>query len=337
MLTQYQLTQTGNSIRAIQCESGLIPWFYGGHIDPWNHIEAAIALSITDEQSRALAALDGLIALQNSDGSFCHYYLNHGVKEPNRDPNVISYIALGVLAMGCFLDSFDLERYFGAVTRAIDFVVSVQRSDGGFPMLVTPDGQSHPQTLLAGGCSILVSLEAANYLASQLDFEAPRWKEAELDLVEYLTVTKNNIADKSNWAMDWYYPALTGLSRFDTTVNFGSAAELTEGIPQFIDFNYGVRCISNKSWYTAAETAEAAIAFSLAGMDDIATRIFSSTEGFRTEYGSYLTGVTIPEGRSFPGGECSTYSAAAVVIADNVITHRHRGSLAGHFISLIKR
>ena len=39
-----QIRQTGESIAELQLPSGMIPWFPNGHADPWNHIEAAMAL-----------------------------------------------------------------------------------------------------------------------------------------------------------------------------------------------------------------------------------------------------------------------------------------------------
>ena len=35
-----------DSIAALQLPSGMILWFPGGHADPWNHVEAAMALSV---------------------------------------------------------------------------------------------------------------------------------------------------------------------------------------------------------------------------------------------------------------------------------------------------
>mgnify|MGYP001019695791 CR=1 FL=1 len=42
VLTDDQLLQTAQSIADLQLESGMIPWFEGGHCDPWNHVETAM-------------------------------------------------------------------------------------------------------------------------------------------------------------------------------------------------------------------------------------------------------------------------------------------------------
>ena len=40
------IVETIESIRAVQLQDGMIPWFAGGHADPWNHVEAAMALTV---------------------------------------------------------------------------------------------------------------------------------------------------------------------------------------------------------------------------------------------------------------------------------------------------
>jgi len=36
-----ELSATVDSIAAWQLDDGMIPWFPGGHADPWNHVESA--------------------------------------------------------------------------------------------------------------------------------------------------------------------------------------------------------------------------------------------------------------------------------------------------------
>ena len=43
------LRPTVDFILNTQKPSGEIPWFEGGHTDPWDHTEAAMALSIAGE------------------------------------------------------------------------------------------------------------------------------------------------------------------------------------------------------------------------------------------------------------------------------------------------
>lgn len=56
-----ELKPTVDYLLALQRENGEIPWFEGGHTDPWNHTEAAMGLSIAGEYAAAERAYDWLI------------------------------------------------------------------------------------------------------------------------------------------------------------------------------------------------------------------------------------------------------------------------------------
>ncbi len=73
----------------------MIPWFPGGHADPWNHIEAAMALAIGEHRAEAEAAYQWLVDCQRPDGSWHQYYLEHEIEQDKLDANVIAYIATG--------------------------------------------------------------------------------------------------------------------------------------------------------------------------------------------------------------------------------------------------
>ena len=73
------------------------------------------------------------------------------------------------------------------------------------------------------------------------------------------------------------------------------------------------------------------MAYQLAGHPDLAAEVLETTRRFRRGDGSYYTGLVEPQGGSYPGGEVSSYTAAAVLIADDVLRAGGRGSLAGHF------
>ena len=46
VLTADEVMATAQAIASVQRPDGMIPWFEGGHCDPWNHVEAAMALSV---------------------------------------------------------------------------------------------------------------------------------------------------------------------------------------------------------------------------------------------------------------------------------------------------
>ncbi|MGA3255344.1 MAG: prenyltransferase, partial [Mycobacterium sp.] len=70
VLTPEQCRQTALSIAAAQESSGAIPWFEGGHTDPWDHLECAMALTTAGLLEPARAAFDWSRRTQRPDGSW---------------------------------------------------------------------------------------------------------------------------------------------------------------------------------------------------------------------------------------------------------------------------
>src|SRR5690606_23275871 len=64
VLTAAELAATVDSIADLQLPSGMIPWFPDGHADPWNHVEAAMALMLGDRRAEAERAYDWLVGQQ---------------------------------------------------------------------------------------------------------------------------------------------------------------------------------------------------------------------------------------------------------------------------------
>ena len=172
------IPETIESIRAVQLRDGMIPWFAGGHADPWNHVEAAMALTVGGALHDAARAYEWLRATQRSDGSWHTYYLANGqVEEPRLDTNVCAYLATGVWHY--FLatrDSGFLEDLWPSVERAIDFVIGWQRPGGELVWSVDPDGTPGSYGLLTGSSSAYFSLRCAIACAAQLGHEHPDWE-----------------------------------------------------------------------------------------------------------------------------------------------------------------
>ena len=99
IITSDEVRHTAASIAALQLPNGMIPWFPGGHCDPWNHVETAIALDIMGRRESALAAYRWLANNQHADGSWFNYYVPDGsIEDPKLDTNVTAYVAVGVWA-----------------------------------------------------------------------------------------------------------------------------------------------------------------------------------------------------------------------------------------------
>ena len=70
ILTRDELATSASYLAGLQLPSGQIPWFVGGHSDPWNHVEAAMALTVAGYEEEARAAYRWLAATQLGDGSW---------------------------------------------------------------------------------------------------------------------------------------------------------------------------------------------------------------------------------------------------------------------------
>ena len=52
------LRETAEYIASVQTRAGAIPWESAGKVDPWNHVEAAMGLSVMGFTAEARRALD---------------------------------------------------------------------------------------------------------------------------------------------------------------------------------------------------------------------------------------------------------------------------------------
>ncbi len=311
------LRQTAAGIAEWQLPTGMIPWFPGGHADPWNHVEAAMALAVSGHLDEAEAAYRWLADTQLANGAWHHYYTADGVEDPKHDANVTAYVATGTwhhwLMTG---DRGFLESMWGVVEPAIDFVLDLQTTRGEILWARHPDGTPWSFALLTGSSSICHSLRCAVAVAEELGHERPDW-ELSLAYLAHTVRTRPDgaFAPKHRWAMDWYYPVLSG-----TVDGPDGRQRLAERFDEFVMEGRGVRCVSDRPWVTAAETCECAIAHLVVGDAATAGHLFGWAQTMRRSDGRYLTGLVHPEGVTFPDGECTTYTAAAVVLAADALS-----------------
>ncbi|MDP7411479.1 MAG: hypothetical protein QF538_06860 [Acidimicrobiales bacterium] len=219
-----QVHCTAAGIAEWQLPNGMIPWFPGGHADPWNHVEAAMALAATGHLDEAEAAYRWLADTQLPNGAWHQYYTAEGIEDHKHDANVIAYVATG--AWHHWLMTRDrgfLEAMWPVVEPAIDFVLDLQTTRGEILWARHADGTPWSFALLAGSASI----------------------------------------------------------------------------------SHSLRC---------------AIAHLFAGARPVAEQMFSWIQAMRCDDGRYVTGLVHPEGVTFPNGERTTYSAAAVVLTADALS-----------------
>ncbi len=311
-----ELHDTARSIADLQLPDGMIPWFPGGHCDPWNHVETAMALDVAGLHGYAERAYEWLVGIQRPDGSWWNYYLPDGkVEEPKLDTNVCAYVATGVWHHWlCTWDRGFVDHLWPTVQRALDWVLGMRRPDGTVLWARTEDDSPWDYALLTGSSSICHALRCGARLADLVNEPHPEWLAAADHLAYLIDEFPLLFEPKHRWAMDWYYPVLSGALTGER-----AKARLGDAWDAFVIDGKGVRCVSDEPWITASETAECSIAHAALGDTATATDLLRWTRSHRREDGSYWTGIVYPSGELFPPQETSAYTAAAVVLAADAI------------------
>lgn len=316
VLSPEQLAATGAGIAATQQPNGCIPWYEGGHVDPWNHVEATMALAVVGRRAEAQRAFEWLEATQHPDGGWHTYYRDGRVEDRRRDTNVSSYVAVGAwhhwLVTG---DTGFLESLWPLVARAVGFALRLQQPGGEVLWSYEVDGSPAPYALLTGSSSVFLALRCALAAATLLGEERPEWELAAASLGSAIVHRPDTAFEpKQRWAMDWYYPALCG-----ALAPRGGRIRLAARWEEFVLPGFGVRCVADEEWVTAAETAECALALDAVGRSDDARRLLTWVQYLRDPDGRYWTGCVHPDEVHFPAGERTTYTAAAMLLASDAL------------------
>ena len=307
-------------ILATQQADGCIPWFPGGHADPWDHVEAAMGLGIAGEFDAAARAYRGLARTQLPDGSWWASYKDGEVLERGRrETNFVAYIATGLWHH--YLVSGDrelLDELWPVVERAIEFVLSQQTVHGEVCWAVDAEGNTMDDALVTGCSSIHKSLECAINIAHALYRPCPRWVEARWRLGEALRHRPERFdrtwESKARFSMDWFYPVLGGV------LGRGQAkARLAARWDTFVKEGMGCRCVSDEPWVTVAESCELTMALLGAGDHARAARLFSWLHQWRDHDGAYWTGYQWVENIMWPE-EKPTWTAGAILLAADALT-----------------
>ncbi len=311
-----EVRATAEWIAGLQLDTGMIPWFPGGHCDPWNHVETAMALDIAGLHEPAAKAYAWLADIQRPDGSWWNYYLPDGtVEEAKLDTNVCAYIAAGVWHHWlCTHDRAFVETLWPVMQRSLDWVLSMRRQDGTVLWARNADDAPWDYSLLTGSASIAHAMRCGARVAAVVGHHRRDWVAAAATMAERVANAPDAFEPKDRWAMDWYYPVLSGALTGEP-----AKARLAEGWDVFAMEGKGIRCVSDEPWVTASETAECAIAHAAIGDLSTATDLVRWTRAHRRADGGYWTGIVYPTGLRFPFEEVSAYTGAAVILAADAI------------------
>ncbi|WP_235865104.1 prenyltransferase [Streptomyces cacaoi] len=298
---------------AVQRSDGAIPWFRGHHLDPWDHVEAAMALDAAGEHARAEAAYAWLARHQLPDGSWYAAYADGDATAPTdtaRETNFCAYIAAGVwhhyLSTG---DDAFLDRLWPTVVAAVEFVLRLQQPGGQIGWKREADGTPVTDALLTGSSSVHHALRCALAVAEHREEPQPDWELSAGLLGHAIRSHPERFLDKSRYSMDWYYPVLGGAVR-------GAAAEerIAAHWERFVVPGLGVRCVHPNPWVTGGESAELALALWAVGESDRALDILKWIQHLRAEDGMYWTGYVFEDDAVWPR-ERTAWTAGSLLLA----------------------
>ena len=310
-----------------QLTSGEIPWCEGQKTDPWDHVEAAMGLSIGGYLPQARRAFEWMVQNQNEDGSWFSAYKQGVPEDRSRDANLSSYIAVGVFHHYIITgDPGFLERMWKPVSAAIDFALSLQTTDGEIHWAISPEGKVDPMALLTGSSSIFLSLKCALAIAKTLGHPVPAWQSALTRLGDAVRNKPHlfNVT-KSRFSMYWFYPILAGV-----LTGARAQARIDKYWKKYIIEERGVRCVHDEPWVTIAESSELTIALAAMGNFELAKIVFSWIVDRRYEDGSFWCGFTCPDILVWPEDKITWTNAAALIAADAIDSLTPAGQIFSH-------
>jgi hypothetical protein len=320
ILTADQVLATGNSIAAVQQRDGAIGW-PDGHVDAWNHVECAMALSVCGLRGAARRGYEWLRATQRPDGSWPKLAGDGLVLDDAVESNHAAYSAVGVWhELQVTRDDAFIQRMWPVARKGIEFVLGLQQPRGEIIWQRRPDGTPASYALLTGCSSMHHALRCAIALAEYVGEPQPDWELAAGQLGHAVACHPEAFADKSRFSMDWYYPVLGGPLR-----GRAAAGRLAAGWETFVVPGLGVRCVSDQPWVTGAETCELALALDAIGDHSRALELLEQAQHVRDPGGSYWTGWQYANQAHFPN-EQSSWTAAAVILAADALSGASGGS-----------
>jgi hypothetical protein len=321
------LRPAADYILRTQQADGCIPWFEGSFADPWDHIEAAMGLSIAGEFAAAERAYQWLKKEQLSDGSWWVHYQDGAVKnDERRETNFVAYIATGVWHHYLISENYSfLCEMAETVERAIRFVIGLQTDHGDIHWAVDKQGKPLRDALVTGCSSIYKSLECAINIFTVLGEPKVHWYNARDKLGHALRHKPERFdrtwESKQRYSMDWFYPVLTGA--VDNRKQ--ALARINARWDEFVQPGMGCRCVSDQPWVTVAESCELTMALLAAGDHARAVELYSWLHQWRDDEGVYWTGYQFAEDLLWPD-EKPTWTCGAILLAADALTHHTAAS-----------
>jgi hypothetical protein len=325
LLTPAEVAASGAAIEAVQEPDGAIPWTVGGHVDVWNHVEAAMALLVAGRFAAVDRAWSWVRRTQRGDGSWPMKTVGGVVEDASGESNMAAYVAVGVWHHWLVRrDHGFVACHWPLVRGALDFVCGLQLPFGGIAWSQEwqddRPARVNREALLAGSSSVHHALRAGLTLADLVDDPQPEWELAAGRLGHALREHRELFLDKSAYSMDWYYPVLGGAVR-----GADGRAVIDARWDDFVVPGLGVRCVDANPWVTGAETCELALTLEALGERQRARAVFADAHHLRQPDGSYWTGYVYADRVNWPA-EHTTFTTAAALLAHDALAGETGGS-----------
>ena len=296
----------------------------GGHCDPWNHVETAMALDVAGLHAEAAAAYE--LAAPTSSAPTARGTTTTspiGVEDAKLDTNVCAYVATGVWHHWLCTGDRGLRRascgrsWSGRSTGCSTCRRRGARSSGPARSTAAVGVRAADRFVVdrpLARCAVRLA-ELVGERPSRLGAVATSTS------AEVIRTRPRPSPHKHRWAMDWYYPVLTGVLHRRRRAG---CASRPGGRPSSCRPGRALR--SDEPWVTAAETAECAIAHRPPATSATAVDLLRWTGGHREPDGAYWPASCTPQ-QPFPDGERTAYTAAAVILAADALSGpRHRAA-----------
>lgn len=319
LLSPRIIRHTAESIARIQLASGAIPWFENHLLDPWDHVEAAMGLSIAGFLPQAEKAYSFMAGIQEGDGGFWPAYADTiPLDSTRKETHHSAYLATGVwhhyLISG---NSAFLSQMWPHVQAGLDFACRQQTKHGEIAWALDEQGRACPDALITGCSSLYKSLECGYLISQGLNDTRDDWLLARQELgwaVEHKPYRFDRTWEsKARYSMDWFYPILCGIISGPQ-----AGLRLQERWDTFVRPGLGCRCVSDQPWFTVAETCELVMALTGAGYRARAASLFAELHRAKHKDGSYWTGYQ-SELDTFWPRERPTWTTGAVLLATDAL------------------
>lgn len=305
-----------------QQQDGAIPWFDGGPMDVWDHVESAMGLTIGGRFDEAKQAYFWLRDNQLPNGSWLAAYKDSKVEDGTRaESNFVAYVATGVWHYYLVTEDIKfLEAMWPTVEAAMEFVMRLRGPLGQIYWCEDTTLGIREDSLVTGCSSIYKSLECALNIATSLEEEAHEWSLARTRLgnaiANHPECFDRTWDSKSRFAMDWFYPVLTDVIKGKAASN-----HLKKRWDEFVVKDLGCVCVNDEPWVTVAESCELVMALLSAGSYQPAVQLFSWLHQFRDDDGAYWTGYAYKDEVLWPE-EKPTWTAGAVLMAADALSNK---------------